>query len=277
MTLVARQINDAGLALIRQWEGLFLTAYHGAADRPGLLTIGYGHTDAAGPPTVTADQTITKQRAAEILRSDLGRVEKSVSDMVKVVLNDNQFAALVSFVFNVGESNFAKSSLLRKLNAGDYASVPSELMKWTRANGKPVQGLVNRRSAEAGLWAKGSFVTSQFVEPEPVAPTVSTTGTTAARVVGTGVGAVTLVSQVASIANGPVASTVEQVKQVIDTGGDVVGTTRDIVAKVPSGVWENTMAFVQSPKFLAAALVIVLLAWGATYYLRVKHEREAAT
>lgn len=274
---MARHINDTGLKMIQQWEGLFLTAYHGAADRPGLLTIGYGHTDAAGPPLVHAGDVITRSQASDILRSDLGHVEANVSSMVKVPLTDNQFAALVSFVFNVGEANFGKSSLLRKLNKGDYASVPAELMKWNRANGKPVQGLSNRRAAEAGLWVKGSQVASQFVEPEPVAPVESTTGTTVARVAGTGAAGVTLATQITSAINGPVTTAVEQVKQVVDASGDVIGTTKDIVSKAPEGTWEHIMNIVQSPKFLVAMLVIVLGAWAVTYVLRIRHEREMAT
>lgn len=265
-----RQIDDDGLNLISQWEGLYLTAYHGGADRPGLLTIGYGHTDAAGPPSVTSGMTITKQQAREILLSDLSKCEESVERLVKVPLTDNQFSALVSFVFNVGEGNFSGSTLLKKLNDNDYSSVPSELMKWTRANGVRVQGLVNRRAAEAGLWSKGDFVASQYVEPE--APATSS-GATVARVVGTATGGATLASQVASAINGPVSGTVDQVKQVIDSGGDVISTTRDIASKAPTGTWEHVMAFVQSPKFLAMALVVVLLAWGITYYLRVRGEK----
>lgn len=172
---MARHINQAGLDLIKQWEGLYLTAYHGAADRPGLLTIGYGHTDAAGPPTVKSGMRISKQEAEDILRTDLHRCEESVENLVKVALTDNQFATLVSFVFNVGEGNFRKSSLLKRLNAGSYASVPQELMKWTKANGKQVQGLANRRAAEAGLWARGDFVASNTVEPDaaPERPSIS--------------------------------------------------------------------------------------------------------
>lgn len=274
---MARHINDAGLRLIQQWEGLFLTAYHGAADRPGLLTIGYGHTDAAGPPTVHQGQVITKQQASDILRADLGHVEANVSKMVKVPLTDNQFAAMVSFVFNCGEANFAKSSMLRKLNAGDYASVPSELMKWTKANGKQVQGLVNRRAAEAGLWAKGDFVSSNYVEPEPIESTSNTSTATALRVGGGATAAITAVSQLASAVNGPVSDTVETVKQVVDSGGSIIDTTRDIAAKAPAGTWEHVMAFVQSPKFLLAALIIVGGAWLATYLIRRAHEKDLGT
>ena len=163
---MTRKTCPAGIDLIKSWEGLYLTAYHGAADKPGLLTIGYGHTDAAGPPKVTPGMTITERQAQDILRSDLTGCEIAVARSVMVTLNDNQFAALVSFVFNVGEANFKKSTLLKKLNAGDYASVPSELMKWTMANGKRVQGLANRRAAEGGLWVRGAPVSSQYVEPD---------------------------------------------------------------------------------------------------------------
>lgn len=162
---MARHINQDGLDLIKQWEGKYLTAYHGAADRPGLLTIGYGHTDAAGPPKVTAGMTITEKQAEDILRNDLYGCESDVAQLVKVPLNDNQFAALVSFVFNVGVANFRSSTLLRKLNSGAYDAVPAELQKWNKANGKRVQGLANRRAAEAGLWVRGAPVASQYIEP----------------------------------------------------------------------------------------------------------------
>ncbi len=271
-----RQINDAGLKLISQWEGLYLTAYHGAADRPGLLTIGYGHTAAAGPPVVKAGMKVTKKQAEDILRNDLSKVEQHVQDMVKVDLNDNQFATIVSFVFNCGEANFAKSSLLKKLNKGDYASVPTELMKWTKANGVQVQGLANRRAAEAGLWAKGAFVASQYVEPEPAKVETSTTGADAARAVGGTVAVGTAASQVVSAITGPVADHVEQVKQVVDTGGEVIDVTKKVVTVAPEGFWQSTLAFVQSPKFLAVALIIVIAAWGVTFYLRKRKEKEMA-
>lgn len=198
-----RKTNQNGIDLIKQWEGLYLTAYHGAADRPGLLTIGYGHTDAAGPPTVKAGMTITAQEAENILRNDLSGCEAAVERLVTWPLNDNQFATLVSFVFNVGESNFKSSTLLRKLNAGDYASVPTELMKWTKANGKRVQGLANRRAAEGGLWVRGAPVASQYVEPEAKPETITSSLTkpeTIATVVGSGSGVAAAISG----ATGPV-------------------------------------------------------------------------
>lgn len=150
-----RQINSDGLAHLKRWEGLRLSAYQDVA---GVWTIGYGHTSAAGAPTVKAGMKISEAEAEQILRRDLNKFEARVERLVKVALNDNQFAALVSFDYNTGALH--KSTLLKKLNAGDYDAVPGELSKWINAGGKRVQGLVNRRASEAGLWAKGAFVST---------------------------------------------------------------------------------------------------------------------
>ncbi|KQW62849.1 MULTISPECIES: glycoside hydrolase family protein [unclassified Ensifer] len=164
-----RRINAAGLALVKQWEGLKTKAYR---DVGGIWTIGYGHTSAAGAPTVTPTMMITEAKAEEILRADLAIFEDRVSRLAKVPLTENQFAVLVSFDFNTGK--LGKSTLLKKLNAGDYDAVPLELMKWVNAGGKRVKGLVNRRAAEAGLWAKGEFVSSNTTPAVPKAPDVVT-------------------------------------------------------------------------------------------------------
>lgn len=181
---MTRRINAEGLKLIKQWEGFIPFAYDDF-DPPknrrrikpgdvihGTLTIGYGSTGAHVRPGMT----ITEDRADALLREDLDRFERAVDRLVKVALTDNQFAALVAFAFNVGEDKggFATSTLLKKLNAGDYASVPRELMKWVSSKGRRLQGLVNRRSAEAGLWARGSFVASNTIEAKPAKPPVLT-------------------------------------------------------------------------------------------------------
>uniref|UniRef100_UPI00119F0F06 lysozyme n=1 Tax=Bartonella saheliensis TaxID=1457016 RepID=UPI00119F0F06 len=112
---------------------------------------------------------ITKEQAEEILCEDLKQFEKAVEQSVTVSLTDSQFAALVSFCYNVGTKAFRQSTLLKKLNQGDYEAVPVELQKWNRVGGKRLQGLSNRRAAEAGLWAKGSYVSSNYqtVESKP--------------------------------------------------------------------------------------------------------------
>ncbi|EJF81752.1 hypothetical protein MCS_00177, partial [Bartonella doshiae NCTC 12862 = ATCC 700133] len=86
-------------------------------------------------------------------------------------LSDEQFGALVSFCYNVGIAAFQNSTLLKRLNRGDYEAVPTELQKWTKASGKRLQGLVHRRVAEAGLWAKGAYVSSNYQTVEMQAPT----------------------------------------------------------------------------------------------------------
>lgn len=142
-----------------QWEGLKLKAYRCSA---GVWTIGYGHTRTAFPGMI-----IDRDEAEALLRDDLSDAERAVSRLITVPLNDNQFAVLVSFTFNLGFGNLEKSTLRRKLNAGEYEAVPTELMKWVNAGGKRLQGLVNRRAAEAGLWVKGAHVDSRDVVPIP--------------------------------------------------------------------------------------------------------------
>lgn len=168
---MGRHINALGLQKLKQWEGLRLESYQ---DEEGNWTIGYGHTAAAGEPYVFPGMTITEQKAEEILRSDLAKFEGSVERMVKVPLTDGQFAALVSFHFNTGA--LATSTLLKKLNTGNYNAVPIELMKWVKTTDPKTKkkitspGLVNRRAAEAGLWATGEPVATNTVAVAPAAP-----------------------------------------------------------------------------------------------------------
>jgi len=161
---MTRQISQHGLEKLKQWEGLRTNAYQ---DTGGVWTIGYGHTAAAGTPAPHQGMVITASEAEDILLKDLTQYEAAVENNVKVKLNDNQFAALVSFAFNVGINAFKNSTLLKKLNQGNFDAVPTELMKWTKAGGKKLQGLVNRRRAEGYLWMEGAYVTSKDVVPEP--------------------------------------------------------------------------------------------------------------
>src|SRR5881397_2781928 len=108
------QTSPAGRAAITRREGNKLTAY---ADSVGVWTIGVGHTSVAGPPKVTKGMTITAAQSDEILARDLSGVEASVDAMVKVPLNQNEFDALVSLVFNIGAGAFKGSSVLKNLNA----------------------------------------------------------------------------------------------------------------------------------------------------------------
>lgn len=166
--------SKAGLDLIKQFEGLRLKAYKCPAD---VWTIGYGHTSAAGQPAVKSGMSITEAQANKILASDLGQYEDAINNSVKVELTQNQFDALVSFVYNVGIGAFQKSTLLKKLNAGQYDAVPAELMKWTKGGGKELPGLVRRRRAEAALWrgVDDSKAIKQDARVEPDTPQPSKT------------------------------------------------------------------------------------------------------
>jgi lysozyme len=142
---MTRIINAAGLALVKAYEGLRLEAYQ---DSCGIWTIGYGHT-----ACVKAGDSISAERAEVLLEMDVMAAERAVARLVKVPLSDNQFSALVSFVFNEGEGAFVKSTLLRKLNEGGYGLVPTCLKSWIFDNGRVEPGLVKRRAAEAALWS----------------------------------------------------------------------------------------------------------------------------
>ena len=182
---MTRRIDAESLACIKRWEGLRLTAYR---DVGGTLTIGYGHV-----LDVREGMRITERDAEEFLRRDLAQAEAAVDSLVTVPLTDPQFGALVSFVFNVGAAAFRRSTLLRRLNSGNYDAVPAELMRWTKAKGKQVPGLVNRRNAEIGLWAKGSHVASAPVTPAP--PRTPVVSAKTAKGVAVGTAATAIVSQ----------------------------------------------------------------------------------
>lgn len=139
--------SEHGRKFIEQWEGLFLHTYD---DGTGVLTIGYGHTDAAGPPHVYQGQVITREEADAILAADLGKVEANVNRLVKVPLNQNQFDALVSFDFNTG--GLHRSSLLRDINNGHLGHVVDDFNMWNRGGGHVMKGLVRRRAAEGKLF-----------------------------------------------------------------------------------------------------------------------------
>ena len=141
--------SAAGRKLIEQREGVELKAYK---DSAGILTIGVGHTSAAGAPKVTSGMKITAAEASEILSRDLATFEAAVSSAVKVPLNQNEFDALVSFAFNVGAGAFKGSTLLKRLNTGDRQAAADQFLVWNKitVNGKKqvLNGLTIRREAE---------------------------------------------------------------------------------------------------------------------------------
>ncbi len=136
--------SQRGLSLIKSFEGLRLLAYR---DAVGVWTVGYGATRG-----VKAGMSVTKEQAERMLLNDVQRFEPEVERLVQVPLTGNQWDALVSFTYNLGAANLESSTLLRKLNAGDYAGAAEQFPRWNKAGGKVLPGLVRRREAERVLF-----------------------------------------------------------------------------------------------------------------------------
>lgn len=152
---MARQINAAGLELIKSFEGLKLSTYQ---DSVGVWTIGYGSTKG-----VKRGQRITEEEAEELLHKDLAEAQGAVENAVTVELNDNQFAALVSFTFNLGAGTLRKSRLLQRLNVGRFSDAADQILLFDHAGRKRLAGLTRRRKAEREL-----FLTPDSNEPVAV-------------------------------------------------------------------------------------------------------------
>ena len=153
------QMSENGKKLLAQWEGIEEKAYK---DSVGKLTIGVGHLIlpdelSSGKITIQGQAVsyangLTNEQVFDLLAQDLVRFEEGVNNLVTVSLTQNQFDALVSFSFNLGVSSLKESTLLKRINAKDFDDVPNQFMRWVKAGGKTVQGLVNRRANEVKLW-----------------------------------------------------------------------------------------------------------------------------
>jgi len=142
------QISFNGKKLIQELEGFKGTAY---LDTGGVWTVGYGTTKIDGKP-VEAGQTCTETQAQQWLDEDLAWAQTAVNKLVKYVLKQSMFDALVSFVYNVGENAFARSTMLQMLNSGQYEPAARQFDKWVYDNGKLVKGLVSRRREERSVF-----------------------------------------------------------------------------------------------------------------------------
>lgn len=150
---MANKITQKVINHIKESEGLRLEAYPDPGSVDGKpVTIGYGTTKINGK-VIKLGSKITKAQAEEYLNADLIAFGTKVAALIKVPVTDNQFGALVSFAYNIGLDAFAKSTLLRHLNAGNYADVPAQMRRWNKNDGKVMKGLVNRREKEVALWS----------------------------------------------------------------------------------------------------------------------------
>ena len=138
------ETSNEGISLIQKFEGCELEAYQCSA---GVWTIGYGHTK-----DVVEGMTITKEQAEQMLVDELHEYENYINQYVTVALSQNQFDALVSWVYNLGPANLKASTMLKVLNSGKYEDVPAQMKRWNKAGGKVLEGLIRRREAEACLF-----------------------------------------------------------------------------------------------------------------------------
>lgn len=149
------QASQGALDFIRQTESLSLTPYQGRADAPGVYTIGFGHKIKPDEPywPYGSIQAISADEADHLFQFDVNNAADSVRALVTVPLAQGQFDALVSFVYNLGYGNLANSTLLKKLNAGDYVGASQEFQRWVYSNGRIAPGLITRRVAEAATFS----------------------------------------------------------------------------------------------------------------------------
>lgn len=198
--MATREVNDATVNLIKQFEGVCdgdpttvnLDPY---LDPVGIWTIGWGHAITSGNDFVRGPANralaaslypggISMEQAVTLLRADLMDTGKDVLGAVTADLNDNQYGALVSFTFNLGIGNLRKSTLLRLVNGNDFEDASEEFEKWNRAGGQVMAGLTRRRDAERDLFltpveADGAMI--RGLMPAVAAASVASAGTGARR------------------------------------------------------------------------------------------------
>ena len=138
------QLSKTGIELLKHFEGCELKAYQ---DSVGVWTIGYGHTKG-----IYEGLEITQSEAEKLLIDELPEYEGYITDKVVPMLQQHEFDALVCWVYNLGPTNLSSSTMLKKLNAGEFKEVPFQMKRWDKAGGQPLLGLTRRRNAEALLF-----------------------------------------------------------------------------------------------------------------------------
>jgi len=163
-----RNIPEAAVDLVKRFEGIpdgdpSTVNTDPYLDPVGIWTIGYGHAIAYKGKFVRGSENktlayslypggLTRPQCTDLLRGDMVGAARDVLSVVKVAITDNQYAALISFTFNVGIGNLSVSTLLKRLNAGDYLTAANEFRKWNKAGGVVLNGLTKRREAERLLF-----------------------------------------------------------------------------------------------------------------------------
>jgi GH24 family phage-related lysozyme (muramidase) len=157
-----------GLDLVKTFESFRPTSYYDLDDKKkrGTLTVGYGFTKNDIPELregYSIDKIAAEKMLPDLIKNKYG---SAVREKVKVPINDQQYSALASFAYNVGPDNFAKSTLLKKLNAGDYNGAADQFKVWNKAGGGTMEGLVRRRAAEEALFRGDTMELGSILEKQ---------------------------------------------------------------------------------------------------------------
>lgn len=142
------QVSDKSIELIKRFEGCTLSAYPDPGTGGAPWTIGYGWTGNVDGKPVRPGMKIDQATADRLLRTGIVSYDQAVNKMLKVKVTQNQYDALVSLAYNIGTRALSTSTLMRKLNSGDYSGAADEFLRWNKSGGKVMPGLTNRRKAE---------------------------------------------------------------------------------------------------------------------------------
>ena len=266
-------LGAAGERLIKGYEKEVLMPYR---DSKGVLTDGYGHTEAAGGHIPVVGVAITHEEAEANFRHDVSKFSAIVNRLVTVPLNQNQFDALVSFELNTG--GLHGSTLLRKLNSGDYKSVPSELLKWDRCKIHGVStvlpGLDHRRHAEVVLWCSRD----PLENPTDGAAEIDVVPPKRRSMVRSKIGNSAVISGVATAGVAindtlsSVSSTTDNITSVVTNAGTAAGAAAALPDQIQAGVTGFLTSFALHPQSIILIGASVLLA--AIWFWRYEAQKD---
>ena len=257
----ALTLSPAGLKLVQSFEGCEkavrgsrkFTAY---VDPVGILTIGWGHTNATGR-RFGADTVWTRAECDAALREDMAKFESAVRELVKVELEQCRFDALVSFAYNCGVGNLKSATLLRKVNRGDFAGAAREFGKWNKAGGRVLKGLTRRRAAEATLFQGAGCIEVNAREDEPMAQEVDAP-------TDPGLVETTLNSKIGKTGLGLGLGDGAQTIDAIGDAAEKAQSAKDAAESL--GIWDIATSALQSPRVLFG--IAALVAIGLLIYWR---------
>ena len=255
----ALTLSPAGLKLVQSFEGCEKAVkgprrFKAYLDPVGILTIGWGHTNATGRK-FAAGSVWTQAECDAALREDMAKFESGVRSLVKVEIEQCQFDALVSFAYNCGIGNLKSSTLLRKVNRRDFSGAAREFGKWNKAGGRVLKGLTRRRAAEATLFQGAGCIEVKAREEEPMPQAVD--APTSPGIVETAVNS--------KIGRTGLGLGLGDAAQTIDAVGDAAEKAQSAKDAAESlGIWDIATHALQSPRVLlgiAALIAIGFLIW----------------